>query len=646
MKKNIFLTGLLILCMVQAWAQNPKKVLIEVFTGASCKYCPAANAHVDSLVAAYPQKVQAIKYQSMPPGYDPMYLDDSADVNRLANYYHPSSFPDGLMNGHRIYPTDITQAQIDSIYAISSSFTLTLSHWFTADYDSVFVKLMIRADVALDFPAGMLHARMAMSEDSIWFFAPPGSNEEKTFYKVLKKMLPDAAGTVLRDHWLQGQLDSVIVSAPMPGTVYDFNNLSINAWVQRDDTKDILQCALSIAHKLPYYVLIDRLNSLQLAPVQCFDSLKFAEFYFTNTGTQPLTSCRLGYAVDTGPYNTKTWTGYLGPGVTTEITIPTTYIGNGMHSIHLRADYPGYQFLFPSRMTAYVNSLSVQQTAILPPLHEYFLNPGFPFPGWAVYNQSKSGTTWKWVNFPMDTTSFLLGALQLRWFIMTGGTVNELYLPAMNVSAKSSLMLTFDMVYASFGDLSHDTLKVLVSSDCGQTWNTVFSGQGSEIFTHTMDQFEWTGWLPDTNTWARHTVELSSFIGSGKLLIKFRAISNYGNDLYLRNIFVGSNLGIKPLTSSAFTIYPNPMHGHGTIEFDVNSGSGLTSGFGFGFTPGSGLLIRIITADGRVVKESRCNVQSGHMKLPLDVSGIEAGVYIVECLSDKEVVRKKVVVSR
>jgi len=210
------------------------------------------------------------KYQSMPPGYDPLYLDDSADVNQLARYYHPSSFPAGQLCGTSIYPINITQAQIDSIYAVSSPFTLTLSHSFSAAWDTIYVRLMIVANAPLTFNAGVLHARIALSEDSIWFFAPPGSNSEKTFYKVLKKMLPDAAGTVLPDNWARGQLDSVIIAFPMIGTVFNFNNLSLNAYIQRDDTRGVLQSTLSPPHKLPYYAIIDRLSSLQLPPVQCF----------------------------------------------------------------------------------------------------------------------------------------------------------------------------------------------------------------------------------------------------------------------------------------------------------------------------------------------------------------------------------------
>ncbi len=630
MKKTLLFTGLILLLSLSATAQYSTKALIEVFTGASCKYCPAANAHVDSLVAANPLKVMAIKYQSMPPGYDPLYLDDSADVNQLARYYTPSSFPDGLLNGKTIYPTDITQAMIDSVYFISSAFTLTLSHYFNQAWDTIYVKLLIRANTRLSFASGVLHARIAVSEDSIWFFAPPGSNEEKTFYKVLKKMLPDAVGTTLRSNWAQGQLDSVVIAYPMMTTMYNFNNISVSAFIQQDDTKGVLQSALSTPRQLPYYALVDRLLSLQLAPVQCFDSLLYAKLYFFNAGSQALTSCRLSYAIDTGPYNYYTWSGYLDPGATTYVALPTTFMGNGMHTVKVKTDIPGNMYIFPSRMAAYSNSLSVQKNSVLPPLHEYFKTQGFPYAGWAVYNQSKNGNTWRWVSLPMDTTKYLLGALQLRWFIMNEGSVNELFLPAVDVTSKSSLALSWDMVYASFGDLSHDTLKVMVSTDCGQSWDTVFSGQGSEIFTNTMDQFEWNYLLPDTSKWANHQLNLGSFIGNNRLLIKFRAISNYGNDMYLRNIYVGPLLGIETQTSSAVKIYPNPMHAHGTLEFSS--------------APSSEFILRMMNADGRLVKETRYSSPAGPLTLPLDVSQLLPGVYILEYVSDKDVWRRKIVV--
>ena len=56
MKKLLFIIGFLFFSFLKIWAQNPTMVLIEVFTGASCRYCPESNAHVDSLVAANPHK--------------------------------------------------------------------------------------------------------------------------------------------------------------------------------------------------------------------------------------------------------------------------------------------------------------------------------------------------------------------------------------------------------------------------------------------------------------------------------------------------------------------------------------------------------------------------------------------------------------
>jgi hypothetical protein len=631
MKKFFLMAGILLLSQLRLTAQVPTKVLIEVFTGASCEFCPRANEHVDSLVADFPQKVIAVKYQSMPPGYDPMYIDDSADVHQRQTYYVPAYFPDGSMNGKMIYPNDITIGMIDSIYAISSSFTLTLNHSFSPGWDTLHVRLIIRANAAMDFTSGKLKARFAITEDSIWFFAPPGSNTEKTFYKVCKKMIPDAMGVELPGHWVENQLDSVIMDFPMIRYMSNLNNLSIAAFLQNDVNKSVLQAVLDSAQKLPDYALIDPLHSLQLAPVQCFDSLMDGQIVFMNAGTNPLTFCLPAYSVDGGPYNSYEWSGNLAPGQTTYLMIPPTELGNGMHNINIRVTNPNGAGLVSSRLASYNNSISVQKTTIQPPMHEYFANPGFPYPGWAVYNQSKNGNTWKWLRMKMDTTSFMLSALQLRWFIMNPGTVNEVFLPAFNVTQKSSLMLSFDMVYASFGELSHDTLKVMASTDCGQSWDTVFSGQGLEISTTTMDQFEWNYALPDSTEWVNHQIDLTGFIGSEKLLLKIRAISNSGNDMYIRNVFVGPDLGVQAVTSSELRVYPNPMYGTGNLEFMQDIPADVD--------------LRILDIRGQLVKLTRARVSAGLMHLSFDVSGLDPGVYILEVNSARDTWRKKILVS-
>jgi hypothetical protein len=73
------------------------------------------------------------------------------------------------------------------------------------------------------------------------------------------------------------------------------------------------------------------------------------------------------------------------------------------------------------------------------------------------------------------------------------------------------------------------------------------------------------------------------------------------------------------------------MHGNGTLESDADAPSEL--------------MIRIMNTDGQIVRETRCNTPAGHVTLPLDVSGLEPGIYILECVSGKGVWRKKIVIT-
>jgi len=519
---------------------------------------------------------------------------------------------------------------IDSIYAISSPFTLTLNHSFSPAWDTLHIRLLIRANTALSFTAGALKARFAITEDSIWFFAPPGSNTEKTFYKVCKKMIPGAGGLELRSQWTENQLDSVVIDFPMITYMSNLNNLSLAAFVQNDETKSVLQTVLSPPQKLPDYALIDPLNSLQFPPVQCSDTMVPSNIVFTNAGTNTLLNCMPGYSVDGGPYNSYQWTGNLEPGASASLPIPPTYLGSGMHTIRVRVLGPNLIGIQTSRLAYCTNTISVQKTSTPPPLHEYFMSTGFPYQGWAVYNQSKDGNTWKWVKIKMATTNFMLPSLQLRWFVMNPGTVNELYLPAIDAPGTGSLVMSFDMVYASFGELSHDTLKVMASTDCGLTWHEIFSGQGQEIQTSTMDQFEYNTELPDTTAWARHTVDLGSYAGIPRLLLKIRAISNVGNDMYLRNIYVGSSLGIGAITAHGFSVYPDPVATTGNIEFMQDLSGELN--------------LRIMDLKGQVMKQTHTSVPAGFVHLSFDVSGLDPGVYFLELSSARDTWRKKIVV--
>ncbi|NTV84107.1 MAG: hypothetical protein HGA23_07395, partial [Bacteroidales bacterium] len=184
-------------------AQSARMVLIEEATNASCGPCASQNPAFDILLNQNRDVLTAIKYHWYFPGYDPMHNHNTVENNARVAYYGINGVPTAAIDGdiptgptfgYPGGPHGYTQALIDEYAAIPSPFNLSLSHRISDDNDSIYIDMMIEATEAV---SGELLAHMVVVEKHINFATPPGSNGEKNFLDVMKKMVPDQNGTAL-----------------------------------------------------------------------------------------------------------------------------------------------------------------------------------------------------------------------------------------------------------------------------------------------------------------------------------------------------------------------------------------------------------------------------------------------------------------
>ena len=140
------------------------------------------------------------------------------------------------------------------------------------------------------------------------------------------------------------------------------------------------------------------------------------------------------------------------------------------------------------------------------------------------------------------------------------GAYDDFILPQIDLTSSSNPALAFYYAYTTFGISTYnDSLKVLVSADCGLTNTSVFYKGGNDLITVPAMNSLFTP--HDSSEWESVIISLSQFIGQ-KVLITFRGINAYGNNLYVDNINIfNSNLGLNEnsLVNNDFKIYPNPF---------------------------------------------------------------------------------------
>jgi hypothetical protein len=124
-------------------------------------------------------------------------------------------------------------------------------------------------------------------------------------------------------------------------------------------------------------------------------------------------------------------------------------------------------------------------------------------------------------------------------------------------SATSNMTVAFDVAYAQYSDGYSDTLALVYSTDCGETWTEQWSLGGDDLSTAP----DFTGYyVPTDEEWAAYSVSLPSSVEFNDVIIAFENRGRYGNVIYVDNINVFSSVSVNDIHSHEFqmSIFPNP----------------------------------------------------------------------------------------
>ena len=131
--------------------------------------------------------------------------------------------------------------------------------------------------------------------------------------------------------------------------------------------------------------------------------------------------------------------------------------------------------------------------------------------------------------------------------------------------------LTFDVAYARWGGGYTDTLEILVSTDCGASYQSLYFKGGTDIATAPDYQDGW--FIPTDQQWRTDSVDMSAYLGSEDAMIVFRFHCGWGQNMYIDNINIDA-LNVVAVEETKeeklLSIYPNPVSKDGVIHLYSN----------------------------------------------------------------------------
>ncbi|WP_343748316.1 M43 family zinc metalloprotease [Fluviicola sp.] len=207
------------------------------------------------------------------------------------------------------------------------------------------------------------------------------------------------------------------------------------------------------------------------------------------------------------------------------------------------------------------------------------------------------------------------------------GQVDELAAKAVDLSgidAATGVTLSFKCAYRKKTSTNSDILRVLLSKDCGETWEirktvTATSMSGTNTAT--------AAWTPTSADWLTvHVTNVTSAFWTDNFRYKFQFTSGGGNNVYIDdiNIYTGSpseepvTAGLADLgTVANISLFPNPADNEVQIAFSSNASS-------------NEITFYVTDLTGKRLQQHAVQANEGNNLVYIATSNLSAGTYLIQ----------------
>lgn len=252
-----------------------------------------------------------------------------------------------------------------------------------------------------------------------------------------------------------------------------------------------------------------------------------------------------------------------------------------------------------------------------------------------ILNVPKIGAGWVLTNSVAATGN---NCMMIDNYFDSPGEPALMYTPMYDITTLLNPALSFKVAYSQNSSNSNDRLRVYYSTDCANSWNTLYNKSGANLHTLGSGTVASGAFLnPSLSQWRKEVVSLSPIATANNVLLKFeftRDSMNPGNNIFLDDINLESISGINEFNqhSQFITLAPNPATEAVFVSFDSKSSTDAT--------------IELLDITGRAtLHKETVLISAGQNSFNLKIKGLSGGLYFVKIHLNGNFYIKKLIIN-
>jgi PKD repeat protein len=317
-----------------------------------------------------------------------------------------------------------------------------------------------------------------------------------------------------------------------------------------------------------------------------------------------------------GPATSWNWSFPGGTPSTSTLDAPTvTYAAPGNYDVTLIVSNS-----FGTDTLVRQQYVHIAQPASVPLSESFESAPTIPT-GWEIINSDNQGA-WHFSNAAATEGSHAM--LFDNFTDSTFALEDDLLSVPIDLSSFTNAELSFDYAYRKFNSFRFDTLLVLVSADCGVTWDTAWVASGNDLAT-VGGIYPSQPWVPASiSEWANAQIDLSQWANSANFRIVFRNICHGGQAIWIDRININVPVGVdeNSFHSMRMKIVPNPSAAAPVVIVEGSNGEPVQ--------------LELFTIDGVLVTSIAGRIENNTCNFfiqPDETDRLGNGIYFFKCSS-------------